>query len=278
MAVQYDPEQTRQFYEQYGDREWERLVGNAERVVNFHVHRHLLDRFIRPGDRVLEAGAGPGRFTLELARLGARVVVGDISPTQLELNRQKVQENGAEGAVESRTLLDIVDLSAFATGSFDAVVCYGGPLSYVFDRAEQALSEMLRVLKPGGVLLFSVMSRTGSTRQGLGAILEMTRQFGLAPVDTVNATGDLLGDLSRGHRCHMFLWSELKGLLDRQPCTIEAAAASGCLSVGQGDLLTPVMEEEPELWERFLAWELMYCLEPGAVDSGTHMIAVVRRT
>lgn len=38
---------------------------------------------------VLEVGAGAGRFTVELARLGCSVLVADVSSVQLDLNRQK---------------------------------------------------------------------------------------------------------------------------------------------------------------------------------------------
>ena len=122
--------------------------------MGLEVHLRLLREHIRKGDRVLDAGAGPGRFTLELARLGARVVVGDISPAQLELNAEKTAS--VNDSIESRELLDITDLGRFPDGSFDAVLCYGGPLSYVVGEADRALAELLRVTKGGGRVLLSV--------------------------------------------------------------------------------------------------------------------------
>lgn len=79
-GIQYDPEHIARFYDEYGAREWERFDLSAMDRVGLEVHLRLLREHIRVGDRVLDAGAGPGRFTLELARLGARVVAGDISP------------------------------------------------------------------------------------------------------------------------------------------------------------------------------------------------------
>ena len=144
--------------------------------VNFEVHRRFLDEWIRPGDRVLEAGAGPGRFTLELARIGARVVVGDISSRQLELHAEKTA--AAESSVEERVLLDIVDLSRFADETFDAVVCYGGPVSYVIGEADRALAEVLRVMRRGGTALVSVMSLLGSARAFFGHLPGLIEEFG----------------------------------------------------------------------------------------------------
>jgi len=96
-------------------------------------------------------------------------------------------------------------------------------------------------------------------------------------VDGVIASGDLPRTLGGGHPCHMFTWTELKRLLERHHCTIEAAAAAACLSTGMSHVLEPVMEREPELWARFVEWELAFCQEPGALDTGTHLIAVVRK-
>ena len=132
--VPYDPEHIACFFDEYGEREWERFDAAAMDRVNLEVHLRLLREHIRAGDRVLDAGAGPGRFTLELARLGARVFAGDVSPRQLELHAEHTAE--VDAAVEARELLDIVDLGRFDDACFDATVCYGGPLSYVFGSAE----------------------------------------------------------------------------------------------------------------------------------------------
>lgn len=111
MGTRYDRAHIASFFDAYGETEWERLERTPTDRVVFEVHRRLLDEWIRPGDRVLEVGAGPGRFTIELARIGARVVVGDVSPRQLELHREKAA--AVEGAVEARLVLDVVDLARF---------------------------------------------------------------------------------------------------------------------------------------------------------------------
>src|SRR5262245_21944447 len=128
----YDAEQVQRFYDSLGELEWHRFEKTPADRVSLEVHRRLLAEYVEPGMRVLDAGAGPGRFTIELARIGARVVVGDLSPEQLRLNEARVAEAGCQDAVESRQLLDITDLSRFGDAGFDAVVCFGGPLSYVW--------------------------------------------------------------------------------------------------------------------------------------------------
>ena len=76
----------------YGEKEWNRLTATPRDQVSFHIHTHYLKKFIRAGDKVLEAGAGAGRFTIELAKLGASITVGDVSKVQLELNKKYVKE------------------------------------------------------------------------------------------------------------------------------------------------------------------------------------------
>lgn len=272
----YDPGHTSRYYDEYGAKEWERLVKNATNQVNFHIHQWYLRKYIHPRDRVLEAGAGPGRFTIELARLQAQVTVGDISPEQLALNRQKVGAADCENSVVDRRLLNIADLSHYETDHFDAVVCYGGPLSYMFDHFDQAMSELLRVTRPGGHVLFSVMSSIGTTRAFFPAILG---QYRPELIEQVLARGDLFGELAdNGHDCHMFRWSELKSLLERHACTIVDASAANFLSPGHEETLDDIARNNPPLWNRILDWEVNVCREPGAIDGGTHILAVVRKT
>lgn len=275
-GVRYDADRAAAFYDDYGEREWTRFADGRTSAISLAVHAHYLRRFIHSGDRVLDAGAGPGRFTIELARIGARVVVADLSATQLELGKAKVAEVGLADAVDAWVQADILDLHPFDDGEFDAVVCYGGPLSYVLDRADEALDELLRVIRPNGLLLLSVMSLVGSTAAGLPAVIDQARSHGSDAVTTVVETGDLPSALSGGHLpMHMYRWSELEGLLRRLRCEIMAASASG-LAFGRlhHELLGGLTEAEREMVTR---WAIDLGAEQGAIDMGEHIIAVVRK-
>ena len=264
-GVPYDPENIARFFDEYGTREWERFDATPMDRVGLEVHLRLLREHIQRGDRVLDAGAGPGRFTLELARLGATVVVGDISPRQLELHAEKTA--GVEEAIESRELLDILDLSRLRSESFDAVVCFGGPLSYVLGEADRALAELLRVTRHGGYVLLSVMSLLGAARAFFDLWPAMIDEFGWdRAVAEIFETRDLAADINNGHVCRLYRWSDLELLLGRHPCRVVASSAANFLSVGN------------DAWdERFLEVEIEACREPGALDGGTHIVAVVER-
>jgi SAM-dependent methyltransferase len=273
----YDAGYIRDFYDAYGEREWERFENSPMNRVNFHLHRHYLEEFVRPGDQVLDIGAGPGRFTIELARLGAAVHVGDLSPAQLELNRQKVTEAECESTVVGREIMDIVDLSSLGDEQFDAVVCFGGPLSYVFDRAGSAIGELLRVTKRGGYLLVSVMSLFGTLRLYFDGVFDLVERYGLRRgMEGVIATGNLLGDINDGHPMHLFRSAELLGLLGEQGAEVVAVSASNFLSPNHNRFLEGVVER-PELWDAVLRAEVEACRQPGALDGGTHLIAVGQR-
>ena len=114
-------------YDELGEEEWHRLARDLPGRVSFEVHRRFLARLVRPGHRVLEVGAGPGRFTTVLADLGARNLVTDLSPVQLGLNHTYVGTNRAEEAVETREPLDVCDTSRYDDGEFDVILAYGGP-------------------------------------------------------------------------------------------------------------------------------------------------------
>jgi SAM-dependent methyltransferase len=261
----YDPEHIARFFDDYGTREWERFDASAMDRVGLEVHLRLLREHITENDRVLDAGAGPGRFTLELARLGATVVAGDISPGQLALHAEKTAS--VEESVESRELLDILDLGRFADKSFDAVVCFGGPLSYVLGEADRALAELLRVVRPGRPLLLSVMSMLGAARAFFDHFPGLIDEFGWRQAVTdVFETGDLDGVINNGHVLRLYRWSDLEELFNRHPCRVVATSAANFLSVRN------------EIWDdRFLELEIAACREPGALDGGTHILAVVER-
>lgn len=262
-------------FDELGEGEWDRLAGDVRGRVAFEIHRRFLDRFLGSGMRVLEIGAGPGRFTIALAELGCRVVVSDVSAVQLRLNEEHARAAGADHAVEERIRLDVCDLSRFRDGEFDAVVAYGGPLSYVFDDAPEALAECLRVTRADGVVLASVMSLVGSARHFSEFFLHDISVVGLDAFDAFLEHGDQRAIAVAGaHRCRLFSWAELHDLVPAAGGRLIAGSASNWLSLGAPEVIER-FERDPVLRSAFLDWEERFCSEPGAIDGGTHLIFAV---
>ena len=272
--MKYNPARVAEFYDSYGEKEWHRLTKDPAALVSLHIHQHYLQEYIRSGDSVLEVGAGAGRFTVELAKLNASITVGDISSEQLRLNQKYVAEHECDSAIANRLQLDITDLSMFAPESFDAVVCYGGALSYVLEQANTAIDSMLRVLKPGGHLLLSVMSLIGTTQKYFAAVCEEPNFTQL--VDRVNQNGFLDEANNNGHQLKMYRAKELKQLLQNHQCKIVAMSASNCLSLDRPEFLAANLLNTKN-WSDFLRWELDFCAEAGCLDSGTHLLAVGKK-
>lgn len=120
-------------------------------VSSPYVARHLdatLDTLgLRPGARLLELGAGMGRFSLPLAERGFEVVATDLSPDLLaELRR--FDPHGKVEAVEADALL----IDQAGLGTFDAVLGFFF-LHHLAD-LDGVFAAAAKVLRPGGVAAF----------------------------------------------------------------------------------------------------------------------------
>ena len=274
-ASQYDPAAVMQHFDDFGIREWERLTQSPSDEVSLYLHRYYLEKYISSGERVLEIGAGAGRFTQILAGLGARITVADISQVQLDLNKRFAAELNFQKGIQDWVQVDICDLSRFEPDSFDRVVAYGGPFSYVLDQRDLALVECLRVLRPGGLLFMSVMSLWGSAHGRLDGVLSVPASIN----ETITGTGDITSTTfpSRtGNFMHLFRAGELRSWLSRYPLEILDLSASGCLSLTWDEALKEI-RNHPEKWNELLRMELEACSEEGCLGMGNHIIAVAAK-
>lgn len=276
----YNPEIITRHFDNDEHDEWSRLDKKPIGKAQFHIHNHFLHKYIKRGDRVLEIGPGPGRFTIELAKLGARIAIVDISELQLKMNKERVEEAGFEDSIEWRKKCDILNLEGIEDSSFDCVVCYGGPLSYVLEFVDEALKEIIRVTKKGGIILSSVMSTLGTYHHLINYVFDDNVGIELERFDGLTQTGDILGDLAdKGtHQCHMYRWNEFREILLKHPVEILDASAANFLSNGlvNEEYLTELMHDEKK-WNMFLKWELEFCREPGVIDAGTHFIVIFKK-
>jgi 2-polyprenyl-3-methyl-5-hydroxy-6-metoxy-1,4-benzoquinol methylase len=260
------------FYDGLGIKEWLRLEADARMRVIFHLHRSVLKQFARAGDRVLDAGAGPGRFSIELACLGALVTAADISAVQVSLARQAAPRSAPAQVPLHFAQLTVASLP-FPTDSFDHVVCFGSVLSHCGEQADTAAAELVRVLRPGGMLLISVQS---TQNYYLEFMLEQVGRYGLEAVDDVMLRGTQLPDAS-GVTWRAFGHEEVESLARRIGCEVVCISASNVLATIQNIPLLERLERNKVLWEAFLRWEEHLAQMRGNTERGAHIIAALRK-
>ena len=270
----YDAEEVEKHFDDFGMREWDRLIETPVDEVNLFLHNHYLKKYIQPNGYILEIGAGAGRFTQVLAQLKTRIMVGDISQVQLDLNKAHAQQFNFNDSVESWQQVDICDMRQFEAGQFDGVVAYGGPFSYVLDRRDQAMKACLRVLKPKGILLLSVMSLWGTVHRHLNGVLETPLEINQKVIET----GDISPETfpGRGNYMHLFRAGELRDWLQRFDLSILQMSASNGLSTGWQEWLQEI-RDDPLKWGELLKMELEACTEESSLNMGTHIIAVAQK-
>ncbi len=105
------------------------------------------------GQKVLDAGCGPGAYAEQLVARGATVVACDISPRMLELAHERLKGAVDLGAVDLQQVDLTLPLSMFHAQEFDLVIA---PLCLDYIKDWGALFvEFSRILKIGGLLVFS---------------------------------------------------------------------------------------------------------------------------
>jgi len=153
------------YYDEHAEREWKRLFRDAYHRLEFIVTVHFLDKYLPKTGVVLDAGGGPGRYSIELAKKGYDVILFDISPKCLEVAKKKIARARIKNKVKEIIEGSITDMGVFNNEQFDAVLCLG-PFSHLIEKRqrEKAANEIVRVAKTGAHLFISVISLYGVFR------------------------------------------------------------------------------------------------------------------
>lgn len=88
---------------------------------------HFLEKYLPKPGLLLDAGGGPGRYTIELARQHYDVVLLDLVPEMLKLATRRIKRAEVEEKVKQIAQGSVEDLSMFTDQKFDAVLCLEGP-------------------------------------------------------------------------------------------------------------------------------------------------------
>jgi len=146
--------------------EWDQIYSSQGRraeypdefVIRF-VNRHLVDMDSN-GDspRVLDLGCGPGRHVAYLARERFDTYGIDYSRVAIDMAQDLCARNGLEADVRRESLVEL----SFEDEFFDSVIDCATIQHNHLEEIDTGLSEVNRVLKPGGLFLWKARSREDS--------------------------------------------------------------------------------------------------------------------
>lgn len=132
-----------------------RLNRTRHGQLEYYITMTYINRYAAQGSRILEVGAGTGRYSIALAKEGMDVTSVELVESNLAVLREN--SKGIENITSYQG--DATDLGRFADDSFD-VTLFFGPMYHLYeaDEVNRAIDEAIRVTKPGGVILFAFIS------------------------------------------------------------------------------------------------------------------------
>ncbi|MDF2905538.1 MAG: hypothetical protein K0R34_859 [Herbinix sp.] len=127
--------------------------------VEFLTTMRYIKKYLEKGMRVLEVGAGTGRYSITLADQGYQVDAIDLIEHNIDILKSKVQPNHNI----TIKLGNALDLSLYSDNTFDVTLVLG-PMYHLFNTEDKkkALSEAIRVTKKDGVVLVAYCINEGT--------------------------------------------------------------------------------------------------------------------
>jgi SAM-dependent methyltransferase len=128
--------------------------------VEFLTTMQYIGRYLKPGNRVIEIGAGTGRYSHALAQKGYMVDAVEL----IEHNIRIFQQNTMPGETITVTQGDAMDLKNFNDDTYDITLLLG-PMYHLFNKEDKlkALNEACRVTKKNGVIFVAYTISDAST-------------------------------------------------------------------------------------------------------------------
>jgi ubiquinone/menaquinone biosynthesis C-methylase UbiE len=264
----------KKYYTGYVRKEWRRLVRNSYQKLEFDTTLHFLKKYLPKKGLILDAGGGPGRYTIELAKQGYNVILLDITRANLEFAKRQIKKAKVQNRIKEVVEGSIVDLSRFADNTFDAVICLGGPVSHILEKKkrDEAISELIRVAKKDAPIFVSVMSRLSLL---VSALKLFQHEMELPRFKKYRDTGDYVGKYGFT-ACHFFLPEELKESFTKKNVEIlEMVGLEGLGSHFQEKINK--LAENKKRWKVWIETHYKTCTHPVVVGISEHFLIICKK-
>ena len=260
-----------------------RLERSRHGQLEFATTMEYIRRYAKPGAKMIELGAGTGRYSVALAKQGFDVTAVELVEKNLEVLRANAAAAAAEAdmqdakgsGAEARGVRlqaiqgDATDLSGFGDEAYDVTLSFG-PMYHLYEPAEvrKAIREAIRVTKKGGVLLFAFLSVYAILFDNY---LKETLHDGLVEnFDEAYRTKHFAEQLFTGYDI-----TEFEGLFTDE-------SVEPCATVAVDTVLELAEDREDfsmtdEAFEEFLKYHLATCEKRELLGASSHLLYICRK-
>lgn len=261
-------EDVQKFYDDYVLKEWTRIKRHP---IEFEINMRYIKRYLKKGDKILDIGGGPGRYSLSLAEDGYDVTLLDLSPINVEFAANKASESG----LKLKTLCaDACVADTLIDDKFDIVLLMG-PLYHLPDETERilAVDAALNLLKSGGIIFTAFISSAAMVyyyllREPSAILNESEKHF----FDIFTESQDFSG-LGFTHN-HFISPSGVEAFMSRFPLEkLHILGSEGILSLREKELLT----EPKEVLNAWIDLAEKVCEKEESIWLSNHLLYIGRK-
>lgn len=251
----------------YGNYDEDGRLRSRHGMVEYLTTMRYVERYLQSGMRILEVGAGTGRYSHALARAGYRVDAVELLEHNIDIFRQNMLPDEPVTVTQGNAM----DLSAFASDTYDMTLLLG-PMYHLFTKDDQlaALSEAIRVTKKGGIVVAAYcMGDASVLSYGFvrGKIHEIIEKCMLDPVtfNTFSNPWDIF---------ELYRKEDIDALRSRFPVTQLHFVATDGYTNHIRDVVDGMDEKT---YEVYLNYHFATCERPDMIGYSHHTIDIFRK-
>lgn len=235
--------------------------------VEYLTTMRYIEKYLAPGVRILEIGAATGRYSHALAQQGYRVDAVELVQYNIDIFRRNTQPG------ENITIRqgNAKDLSFFEDDLFDITLLLG-PMYHLFTVPEQkqALSEAIRVTKPGGIIFAAYCGNEATMIQycfGRGMLKEQKYRDLVDPV-TFKASSD------PAELFELYRKEDIDALMDGFP--VRRLHYVGT-DMATNYMRAAINEMDEALFRIYLQYHFVICERSDLVGASHHILDIFRK-